>query len=37
MIVTKQLVMEGVWVIGRQNVDITNNLQVRDVAMATIL
>jgi len=35
-IATRQLVMEGVWVISWQNADITNILHLRDVAMATI-
>jgi len=29
------LVMEGVWVVGQQNADIADTLQLRDVAMAT--
>jgi len=35
--VTKQLVMEGVIVVGQQNADIADTLQLRDLAMATIL
>jgi len=35
-IATRQLVMEGVWVVGRQNADIADTLHLRDVAMATI-
>ena len=35
-IATRQLVMEGVWVVGQQNADIVDTLQLRDVAMATI-
>jgi len=35
-IVTRRLHMEGVWVVGRQNADIANSVQLRDVAMATI-
>jgi len=35
-IATRQLVMEGVWMVGRQNADIANTLQLRDVAMAII-
>jgi len=27
--------MEGVWVVGQQNADIVDTLQLRDVAMAT--
>jgi len=34
-IATRQLVMEGVRVVGRQNADIANTLHLRDVAMAT--
>jgi len=33
---TRRLVMEGVCVVGRQNADIADTLQLRDVAMATI-
>jgi len=33
---TRQLVMEGVWVVGRQNADTADTLHWRDVAMATI-
>jgi len=33
---TRLLVMEGVWVVGQQNADIADTLQLRDVAMATI-
>ena len=36
MIATRQLVMNGVWEVGRQNADITDTLHLRDVAMATI-
>ena len=36
MIATRQLVMEGVWVVGRQNADIVDALHIRDVAMVTI-
>ena len=36
MIATRQLVMEGVWVVGQQSAYIANTLQLRDVAMATI-
>jgi len=35
-IATRQLVMEGVWVVGQQNADIADTLQVRDIVMATI-
>jgi len=37
-IATRQLVMEGVWVVGRQNADIADTLQLhlRDVVIATI-
>jgi len=35
-IATRQLVMEGVWVVGQQNADIVDTLQLRDVPMATI-
>jgi len=31
-----QLVMEGVLVVGQQNADIADTMQLRDVAMATI-
>ena len=34
-IATRQLVMEGVRVVGQQNADIANTLHLRDVAMAT--
>ena len=34
-IATRRLVMEGVLVVGRQNADIANTLQLRDVAKAT--
>jgi len=37
MIVTRQLVMEGVWVVGRQNLDIADTLHLRDIAMAANL
>jgi len=33
---TRQLLMEGVWVVGQQKADITDTLHLRDVAMATI-
>ena len=36
MIATRLLVMEGVWVVGQQNADISDTLQLRDVDMATI-
>jgi len=36
MMATRQLVMEGVSVVGRQSADIANTLQQRDVAMPTI-
>ena len=36
MIETTLLIMEGVWVVGQQNADIADTLQLRDVAMATI-
>ena len=32
---TRQLVMKGVCVVGRQNADIADSLRLRDVAMAT--
>ena len=32
---TRRLVMEGVLVVGRQNADIADTLQLRDVVMAT--
>jgi len=35
-IAIRQLVMEGGWVVGRQNADIADTLQLTDVAMATI-
>jgi len=35
MTATRQLVMEGVWVVGQQNADIADTLQLRDVAMAS--
>jgi len=35
-IATWQLVMKGVWVVGRQNADTADTLRVRNVAMATI-
>jgi len=35
-IMTWLLVMEGVWVVGQQNADIVDTLQLRDVAVATI-
>ena len=35
MIVTTQLIIEGVCVVGRQNADIANTLCLGDVAMAT--
>jgi len=35
-IATRQLVIEGVWVVSQQNADIADTLQLRDVAMATI-
>jgi len=35
-IATRQLVIEAVWVVGQQNADITDTLQLRDVAIATI-
>jgi len=35
MIATRQLVMEGVWVVNQQNADIADTLHLRDVAMAT--
>jgi len=34
-IAPKQLVMHGLWVVGQQNVDISDTLHLRDVAMAT--
>jgi len=34
MIATRRLVMEGVLVVGRQNADIADTLQPRDIAMA---
>jgi len=36
MIATRQLIMEGVSVVSRQNADIADALPPRDVAMATI-
>jgi len=33
---TRLLVVEGVWVVGQQNADIADTLQLRDVAMATV-
>jgi len=33
---TRQLVVEGVWVVGRQNADIADTLHLRDFAMAAI-
>ena len=33
---TRQLIMEGVSVVGRQNADIASTLHPRDVAVATI-
>ena len=33
---TRLLVMEGVWVISQQNADISDTLQLRDIAMSTI-
>jgi len=35
MIVTSQLVIEGVYVVGRQNANIADTLPLREVAMAT--
>jgi len=34
-IASGRLIMEGVWVVHRENADIADTLQVRDVAMAT--
>jgi len=31
------MVMEGIWVVGQQNADIADTLQLRDVAMVTIV
>ena len=36
MIATRQLVMDGVSVVDRQNADIADTLHIGDVAMATI-
>jgi len=36
MIATRQLVMEGVWVVGWQDADIADTLHLRVVAVATI-
>ena len=36
MIATRQFVMEGVWVVGQQNADIADTLQLRDITVATI-
>ena len=35
-IATRRLVMEGVWVVGRQTADIADTLHLMDVAMTTI-
>ena len=35
MTATRRLVMEGVSVVGRQNADVADTLQLRDIAMAT--
>ena len=34
---TRQLVIEGIWVVVQQNADIANTLHLRDIAMATII
>jgi len=36
MIATGLSIMEGVWVVGQQNADIADALQLRDIAMATM-